>query len=1008
MKIIKDFMDVVRACPERVAVAGAGGTSTYAALAGRVDSLARALGVGPGDRVLVVADERAGVIAALLACLKIGAVFVAVEPDGPYARLVERGRLVAPRVIVCGDSRREVASALADELGARVVGIDAASEASLVARVSAADDPAYIVFTSGSTGRPKAILGRLGAVEHFTDWEREHVGLTGEACRVSQLVHPAYDAFLRDALLPLTTGGVACVPDGRPAGAELLAYLRAERVAVVHTVPSVLRTLLDVDDWSGLALRHVLLAGEALLPADARRWFERTGGQVALTNLYGPSETTMTKLFHRVAPADVERAVIPVGRAMPEVRVLLIDEDGGCAAPGAIGEILIQTRHAALGYWGDAEATARAFVADPSGEDRTVPVYRTGDFGRTLADGSIEFLGRRDRQIKLRGVRVELDEIEGVLATCDGVREAAVIARDDGRGGLILAGYVAPANLSEAALRAELAARLPAGLVPGVIVRLAGLPRTISDKVDRRNLPDPALVRRREDPGFVAPETPLEQALAELWSAVLGVADISLADNFFELGGDSLLATRVLAGVSELHGVRVRLVEFLERPTLRDLALAVLERGLLALEESGEAERVLAEVEAQEDVEAQLAEFYGRFPWPWEAASFDVLADPRLETLLRNQDVGDWQHGRIPVDGRIWVAGCGTNQAVITALRFPLARVLGTDLSETSLARARETARALGLRNLELARESIADSTYRDEFDQVICTGVIHHNADPAGLLGRLGRAMKPRGILELMVYSVYHRQVTTAFQGAVRALCPGDPFEVQIAVARGLLAVDGVREGLGRAFTQFMDWSESDLADLLIQPVERSYTVDELAAMSDGAGLRLLAPCISAYARSLDRAAWDLELADPLLRERYERLADPQRWQITQRILHERSPLLWFYLERRGANGGDSRSAIAAMLDTRFCRVATQKRSHVRQADGGYVASPRTVQFPGAAADPSVRGVLAEIRPERTLSEVLAAAGVEPEIGVLRRVRRSLTTSAFPYVLAEAGRGHS
>ena len=241
-------------------------------------------------------------------------------------------------------------------------------------------------------------------------------------------------------------------------------------------------------------------------------------------------------------------------------------------------------------------------------------------------------------------------------------------------------------------------------------------------------------------------------------------------------------------------------------------------------------EQNLVLAESIDSVDQLLAKFYGRFPWPWCAAKFDYLEDADFETVMLNQDLGDWQHETVPRQARVWVAGCGTNQAIHTALRFRNATVTGSDVSTKSLSICEENARALGLANLELKNESINTVPYRDEFDYLVCTGVIHHNADPQATLQKLAGALKPSGILELMVYNRYHRLETSSFQKAIRIFGEEKEhldFDADLVIAKKLLDSLPLRENFERAFIQYMDWAESDLADLLIQPVEHSYTVE-------------------------------------------------------------------------------------------------------------------------------------------------------------------------------------
>jgi SAM-dependent methyltransferase len=419
-------------------------------------------------------------------------------------------------------------------------------------------------------------------------------------------------------------------------------------------------------------------------------------------------------------------------------------------------------------------------------------------------------------------------------------------------------------------------------------------------------------------------------------------------------------------------------------------------------------EENLVLAESIDSVDQLLAKFYGRFPWPWRAMKFDYLEDADFETTMINQDLGDWRHETIPGQAKVWVAGCGTNQAIHTALRFRNANVRASDVSTKSLSICQSNARALGLVNLELREESINHVPYRGEFDYVVCTGVIHHNADPQATLEKLSAALKPSGILELMVYNRYHRIVTSSFQKAIRIFGEEDEaidFDAELGLAKKLINNVSVKDILERAFIQYMDWAESDLADLLIQPVEHSYTVESLEELADRCGLELVAPCISMYAKNLATIDWNLQFADDELRDRYYALSDSRRWQVTNLLLHEKSPLLWFYFQRKDAGRPrkSEKQICEEFLETRFERVETTQRSYLQTEDGNYRHSPTPVPYPMVVPDESVREIYKAIESRLKLREVIQKLGIEPTFQTVNQIRLHLTTSAFPYLRAIA-----
>jgi amino acid adenylation domain-containing protein len=580
------FREVAGRCSEGVAIRSGEIRMTYSELDRASDRVAASLrerGATRGTTVAILSEKPEDVICGLLGALKAGALFVPLDPRTPPRRLEAILEVVAPAALVLGEGT-DLATAGAGAppvlrmMGGMPAGGDGAVSPSSEMEDLGPDDPCYLYFTSGSTGKPKAIAGRFKSIAHFIRWEIETLGVE-EGWRVSQLISPSFDAFLRDVFVPLCAGGTVCIPPDRDTVADsrrLLAWLAEEEIQLVHCVPSLFRTLLYVDPRPLPALRYVLLSGEPLLPADVRRWTERQGTSTRLVNLYGPSETTMTKLVHFVEPTDGERRTIPVGKPMPGARALVLDPHGKACPPRAVGEIYIRTPYRSLGYYGQPELTAEVFVRNPFTQDPDDLIYRTGDLGRVLDDGSFEFLGRRDNQVKIRGVRIELPEIENLLLSHPRIRETVVVDLEDPNGTRFLCAYVVLDDPDgPAGLRDFLAESLPEHSLPSVFVALDELPRTLSGKVDRRALPSPERVRETTDWTLDLPRSSTEEIVASLFSQVLGLGRVGIHESFFELGGHSLLATQVLARVRSAFDVEVPLRALFSHPTVAGLTRQV-------------------------------------------------------------------------------------------------------------------------------------------------------------------------------------------------------------------------------------------------------------------------------------------------------------------------------------------------------------------------------------------------------------------------------------------------
>lgn len=407
------------------------------------------------------------------------------------------------------------------------------------------------------------------------------------------------------------------------------------------------------------------------------------------------------------------------------------------------------------------------------------------------------------------------------------------------------------------------------------------------------------------------------------------------------------------------------------------------------------------------------AKFYGRFQYPYPPVAFDKPVDADFEVLMLNQSLGGWDHSRVPTNPSIWVAGCGTNQAIFTALRFTKANIIATDLSAQSLGAAASNARSLGISNVEFKQESINKASYMEQFDYIICTGVIHHNADPKEPLRKLAMALKKEGVLELMVYNRYHRIVTTAVQKAIR-LFGGiaedvdleiEDLEIELLLVKKLIAAGKLPSLTMEFLERYKDRPEAELADALLQPVEYNFTVESLDELATSCGLELLVPCINQYDRSSDAFNWNLEFGDPVLQSLYDDVPDLRRWGISNHLMLDGSPLLWFYLHRKDSKWErkSERQLCQEFLDLRFRKSNTKKMLFTRAENGEYVQDTRSVPHPGYHKDELCRRIIAAVdsRPTESIRGLLQQLGVQITFSTLNKIRLYLTTNAFPFLVA-------
>ena len=570
--------------PDAVALAFEGAELTYAQTNRRAARLARrlrSLGVGIDGPVGVFAERSLEMVVALLAVLKAGGAYLPLDPALPRERLAfQLADTAAPVLLVQSGLRDRL-----PEHTARVIDLDSPEMTS--------DDPAeesypsafppphpestaYVIYTSGSTGRPKGVMVPHRGILNRLQWMQEAYQLT-PADRVLQKTPFTFDVSVWEFFWPLVAGArlVVARPQGHRDGAYLTELIRDQGITVLHFVPSMLQSFLQEPDVELCgSLRLVVASGESLPSELAERLLRRLPG-AALHNLYGPTEVSVDVTSWECRAGD-GRSSVPIGRPIANTAVYVLDGELRLLPMGTPGEIFLGGVGVARGYLARPDLTAERFLPDPHGRPDLVSgsrLYRTGDLGRLLPDGAVDFLGRLDHQVKIRGVRIELGEVEATLVGHPGVREAVALARQDVPGETRLVAYFVPSGEppTTSALRSYLAERLPEAMVPAIFVPLDTLPLTPSGKVDRRALPAPGENRPQLERPFEPPRTQAERSIAEIWAGVLKLDRVGVDDSFFDLGGDSILGLRVLAQARR-EGLGFSLQQLLQNPTVARLA----------------------------------------------------------------------------------------------------------------------------------------------------------------------------------------------------------------------------------------------------------------------------------------------------------------------------------------------------------------------------------------------------------------------------------------------------
>jgi amino acid adenylation domain-containing protein len=567
------FAEQAARTPHATAVEFEGRTMSYAELNRCANQLAhhlRRLEVGPEVRVGICLERSFEMVVGLLGILKAGGAFLPMDPSYPSERLeyvLQDGQV--PVLLT-----QERFLSRFENTPVRVLALDAAEDTLAEesgenpANTAGVQNLVYVIYTSGSTGRPKGAMNVHGGLSNRLLWMQQHYGLNA-ADRILQKTAFTFDVSVWEFFAPLIAGArlVMARPGGHQDPEYLSAVIRESQTTIAHFVPSMLSVWLEEKTAGSCAsLQRVICSGEAL-SLETQEEF-RSKLEAELHNLYGPTEASIEVTFWHCRE-DRDLSFVPIGKPIANTGVYVLDADGQPVPVNVKGELYLGGVGLARGYLNQPELTAEKFIPNSFSGVSGARLYRTGDQVRWHADGVLEFLGRLDHQVKLRGYRIELGEIESALREQDGVKEAAVLLREDHEDKRLVAYVVMKDGKTTEALREGLRQRLPEHIVPTGWVELEQLPLTASGKLDRRALPAPGRESRRN---YIAPRNEKEERLAEIWSQVLRVERIGVEDNFFDLGGHSLLAVRLCAAIRNRMNCDLSLIDVFQYPTIAKMA----------------------------------------------------------------------------------------------------------------------------------------------------------------------------------------------------------------------------------------------------------------------------------------------------------------------------------------------------------------------------------------------------------------------------------------------------
>ena len=613
------FEKIAAQYPDRIAVKTEDHVFTYDALNRAANRVARAVLSKRGkcnEPVAILLEPGAPVVVAILGVLKAGGIYVPLDPTCPQERIAYMLRNSQARVVVTNNKNLVLARTLSKNTvpSINVDELDPGLSTANTRLTRSALAIAFILYTSGTTGEPKGVAQNHRNVLYnvMTYTNDIHVGSED---RLTVLYPCSSHGSVRNLFGALLNGaGLYPFDVKQKDPADLVAWLLDKGITIYHSVSTLFRSLTDVlsGEERFTKLRLIQLASESVTPRDVELYRKYFSSNCIFINRLGTTETGTFQRYFIDKKTLLVSNEVPVGYEVDGMEVLLLDDEGRKLGFNCVGEIAVRSRYISLGYWQRPDLTRAKFLPDPEGGDNRT--YLTGDLGCMHPDGCLMYLGRKDLQTKVRGYRVEVGEVEAALFGVDRVKEAVVVAREEPAAASTtsvgtserLVAYIVPTGKpgpSVSGLRRAVSEKLPDYMIPSRFVFLETLPLTPNGKINRQALPDPGASRPELDTPFVAPETPVEKELAQIWAEVLLLNQVGIRDNFFDLGGHSLAATRVISQVIKHFQVDLPLKSLFESPTVAEMA-AVIAEGQAKKLSGDDLDRLMAELEALSDEDA--------------------------------------------------------------------------------------------------------------------------------------------------------------------------------------------------------------------------------------------------------------------------------------------------------------------------------------------------------------------------------------------------------------------
>jgi len=608
------FEKQVEQYPDRIAVKSRYHELTYKMLNQAANHVAWSIlnEHGKGEApVALILENGAPMISAILGVLKAGKIYVPLDPSLPTARITYILEDSQAEFIVTNNKNLSIAESLAQNVP-QLVNMDELDPGIKVENPGLSITPdtlAWILYTSGSTGDPKGVVHNHRNLLHFVMNYTNGFRICADD-RLTLLYSCSVNAGAHDIFSALLNGAALYPWDIKEEGLTHLAdWLTQQEITIYSSVPTVFLHLIDAltGEENFRRLRLIKMMGEPVYKRHVQLYKKYFSQDCIFVNRLGSTETGSIRWYFIDKETEIDSSNVPVGYPVEDNEILLLDDVGEHVSPGQIGEIAVKSSYLSPGYWRRPDLTQAAFLPDSGHGGQCI--YRTGDLGRMLPDGSLLHLGRKDFQVKVRGYRIEIAEIEMALLNHVAIKEAAVRIWESRPGNQRLAAYLVPSGQKTPTvteLRRFLSQMLPNYMIPSIFVTLDALPLAPNRKVNRRSLPAPGRSRPELENPYFAARTSVEEQLSEIWAQVLNLDQVGITDNFFELGGDSLLAIRVISRVIKTFRVKVPLRSLFKAPTVADMAVVIVQNQLEKAE-SKDLERMLAEVEALSDKEARRA-----------------------------------------------------------------------------------------------------------------------------------------------------------------------------------------------------------------------------------------------------------------------------------------------------------------------------------------------------------------------------------------------------------------